>query len=977
MSHARRYRRAPQLLAAAIAAAVACAVAPAAESRPGLLAVLENDGPVIAELVRRELTSLEEYLYEKNKVPPDQRLKYKSVIMVKRLDDPSLAGRALAEVVRAVALGVDNVIPTLKTPEEMLNLAATLTLKGAARPLNLLEYWGEEARTQAELRPVAEAVVKLYQAGVAAAEQKRQRIESQITAANQAAMAKVWQDAENLVVRGRYNMGCAHYPLALSIDRADPKRVEVCQAGIGVLREYESPDYEIVAAAKIMLAKLSMAMGTREGISEAKEKLQEVLKDRNATWPQQFEARYFTAVADLLDRNLAGARADLAALEKFVQGSQAPGEDVRKGATAALEMLRFRIFSVEEDIASATAAARAAGSKERKEAEAAARAANAAALKVLGDLQKARPDLSGIINQQMIARLPEQPDVKELNAVLLQAMVSRAFEEVRKPPEQKADAKAINQGIMAAEEIVRRAAASRDGLTAKDADEPALALGFFHERLNNDSMAAHAFITHIEKFPQSQFLNDAYQGARAAVYRLMTSRPAEPDTRMVYERFLAVVTAPPLSRAEFFFEYGDLLLRRIVNMVDAGRLTQQQKKKAIEDLVKAVAMFQRVPDPNRRVYAKFREMVALDAVIDLAPDAPNKEQYVQRIRTLAGEVMKLIDEQSAAATDQAIKENLRAHRVKAILLVADLAKHDRSMLEQSVQMTADAEKLVEGMPNADAMLAGILYNRVNALLALGRTDDALSSLRRFVEKYPGEQGLEIIIRMIEALRKEFDEAKEQNNEPRMDELSGHIARVSRYLVETVEQSKDARIRDLLPRYRMFEASSRKIAGDREKDPEKKKEHYRVAMNTYGQLLKEAKDEKLARSLRLAIAMLQYDSGEYLPAQQTFGELVSLVGKPYLPGENPGEPPTPNRQYWEIMYKLLRSIAELCKAKAAGFDERALEDVKTKLKQLYIVHGREPGGPAWGPRFDELRKELMPDWTPPAADQTPATQPAAG
>jgi len=977
MNHARRNHRGTSVPAAALAAAMAyAAAAAAAETKPGLLGVLENDGPVIAELVRRELTSLEEYLYEKNKVPPDQRLKYKSVIMVRRLDDKNLAGKALAEVVRAVALGVDNILPTLKTPEEMLNLAASLTLKGAARPLNLLEYWGEEPRTQAELRPIAEAVVKLYQAGVAAAEEKRRRIEAQITAANQAAMAKVWQDAENLVVRGRYNLGCAYYPLALSIDRADPKRVEACRAGMEILREYENPDYEIVPAAKIMLAKLSMTLGTKEGIAEARQKLQEAIREKSANWAQQFEARYFMAVADLLERDPAAARKALAELEKFTRGSQAPSEDALKGATAAVEMLRFRIHSVEEDAASALAAARPAGSKERKEAEAAARAANAAALKVLQDLQKARPDLSSIINQQMIARLPEQPDVKELNAVLLQAMVARAFDEVRRPPEQKADAKVLNQGILAAEELVRRATAGRDGLALKDADEPALALGFFHERLNNDVLAAHAFLTHLEKFPTSQFRNEAYQSARAAVYRLMTTRAADPDTRSTYERFLSIATAPPLSQAEFYFEYGDLLLKRVVNMIDAGGMTQEQKKKAIEDLVRAIALFQRVPDPSRKVYARFREMVALDAVIDLAPDAPNKDQYVQRIRTLAGELMKLIDEQSAATTDQNVKDNLRMHRVRAILLVADLAKHDRNMLEQSVQMTADAEKLVQGMPNADALLAGILYNRVNALLALGRTDEALGSLRKFVEKYPGEQGLEIIIRMIEALRKEFDQARDHNNEARMDELAGHIARVSRYLVETVEQSKDPKIRDLLPRYRMFEASSHKIAGDREKDPEKKKEHYRTAMNTYSQLLKEAKDEKLIRSLKLAIALLQYDIGDYMPAQQTFGELVSLVGKPYLPGENPGEPPVPNRQYWEIMYKLLRSVAELCKARAAGFDERALEDVKTKLKQLYIVHGLEPGGPVWGPRFDELRRELMPDWTPPAPGQTPATQPAA-
>jgi hypothetical protein len=82
---------------------------------------------------------------------------------------------------------------------------------------------------------------------------------------------------------------------------------------------------------------------------------------------------------------------------------------------------------------------------------------------------------------------------------------------------------------------------------------------------------------------------------------------------------------------------------------------------------------------------------------------------------------------------------------------------------------------------------------------------------------------------------------------------------------------------------------------------------------------------------------------------------------------------PNDAYWDALHKLLWSNVKVAKA---GGDRSAklIEDTQQYLKQLYITYP-QPGGPKWGPRFDAMRQEILPDWTPPTFSDVPATRPA--
>ena len=80
-----------------------------------------------------------------------------------------------------------------------------------------------------------------------------------------------------------------------------------------------------------------------------------------------------------------------------------------------------------------------------------------------------------------------------------------------------------------------------------------------------------------------------------------------------------------------------------------------------------------------------------------------------------------------------------------------------------------------------------------------------------------------------------------------------------------------------------------------------------------------------------------------------------------------------------LYNAIKANVELANAKAPGYDHaKLLEETQLKLKQLYIQWG-EPGGPRFANRFNELRQQVLPDWTPPTFSRTddPATTQPVG
>jgi hypothetical protein len=82
---------------------------------------------------------------------------------------------------------------------------------------------------------------------------------------------------------------------------------------------------------------------------------------------------------------------------------------------------------------------------------------------------------------------------------------------------------------------------------------------------------------------------------------------------------------------------------------------------------------------------------------------------------------------------------------------------------------------------------------------------------------------------------------------------------------------------------------------------------------------------------------------------------------------------PNDAYWDALLKLCWSNVKVSKA-GGEKSAKIMEDTQQYLKQLYITYP-QPGGAKWGPKFDQLRQEIIPDWTPPTFTDIPTTQPA--
>lgn len=945
------------------AIAVAQQQAQKPSDKVGLAAALADDEKVIAEISKRDLTTLRDYMFVKNGIGKDQQAAYLAVSSVKQLGDSKLTRKQQQDLIRNVSLGIDKVLATMNDPAELMRLNASLVVNGTSRHVNVLEYFGETPKVQADLRPIAEAIDRVYDKAIATAQKKADDIANQMTPQNQSRLAPEWEKSMQLVGLAKFNAANNKHTVAMSMDKADPKRAEVAQQGIAILTEYEAPEFEIQGPARLGIAKLSIDIGSKESLETARKKLAEITAEPKSPWNQKFDAMYFTAVADIVGKDFDAAQKSMSAVTKFLKDVPAGDATVQKGAEAAAKMLEYRFFSAQVE-----ANAGAGGQK-----------ANEQAIAVLEDLLQKRPDLQGIINEQMMNRLPEQPDVSKLNVLLLKALVGRGNDEVVKLAGETVDRKAIAQAAAASREVIKRVNSGKEkSLTTDDADKCLLLLAIFHARLGEDALAASTFLDHVEKYQNDkERQNFAFENALSLVAKLKREQPDSRSTAEIYNRFLQIAVAAPFNRNEFAFEYGRLLLER--NLDDMkGNYSDAQREQMIANAQKAADLFRKTPDAERKLHARFFEMMSYDQMIDLNEKSPQVKDWTAKINSLADEVNAGVARAAGSAPNDAARDRARLLKVRTSLLVANLAKDDRSTdrgknLQRALDLLASFEQDVQGLPNAANLIGEVLFIRVNALLSLGKTDEAMESLGKYLETKTGDEGIRIVYDMLEALNKEFEQAERDKNEARMAELAAHRAKVSGYMVQRVARTQNAELKKLLPKYEDFEAVALQKAAVLEKDPSKKNEYLNSALKIFQNRQKNSPND---RGVQLAIALVQYDMGNFAEAQPVLNELLrdKLLGRPMREEKTAdGFRMVPNDAYWDALLKLCWSNVKVARA---GGDRSAkiLEDTQQYLKQLYITYP-QPGGAKWGPKFDALRTEILPDWTPPTFTDEPATRPA--
>ncbi len=948
---------------------------PVADPKFGLPVMLTDEDRVLMEIAGREMGTLRDYLFDKRKLSSEERAQINAISAFKKLDDPKLTPRQKGQIIRDISVGVDNVLKIVKDPTKLLGLNKQLVDYGTKRALNVMEYWPTNPRTQAQVRPVAEAVDKVYIAAIDIATKQAKDLENRMTAANQATIGPQWEKLENLIGVARFSRAFNLYTVALSMDKSDAKRVDVAKAGIEILTEYEDPSFEIEDQCRVGLGKLFMVAGP-ESIGQAKKKFEEVLKSPKATWAQKFEAVYFTAVTDLFDGKPAEARKGKAAVEAWLKGNPAQGDaktadETTKGVEAAIDMLEYRILSYEAD--------RSAGPAREK--------ANTDAIAALDKLAKSRPDLSSIINEQMMAKLPDNPDVKALNNLLLHALASRGNDELTKPEGQQIDKHAVELAASSARELIARS--GKEGVTAEDVENSMLLLAYFQLKLEKPTEAANTFLDFVKQYPRSQHLSAAFENAMSLAAKLKRepATAAAHSTEEIYTRFLEVATAPPFNRREFNLEYAQFMLRRNLAAMQAD-FDNAKRQTMIAQARKAAALCAAVNnDDKRAIYARFNEMMAFDQLIDLDTKSKDEPAWISRMQALATELNALVaKEMPGADADKA--KILRVHKVQTNLLLANLAKHydgagRKAGMEQALSLLANFEQDVEGMPNADSLLGEVRFLRVTFLMSLGRASEALTDLQKFIET-SGDRGIDVIVSMLDTLGKEFQQAIRNKDMTEAASLAANRAQVSGFLVERVAQSKNEKLRALLPQYKEFKVSADLAAAELlDKADPKRVKLLESALaffepNASVQLPEAAtpKERQALATAKLNVGYIQYELGNYLKARPVLADLLSskTLGTPRdIKGEGADQVVKWNDSYWGATLKLMWCDVKLVEQKAPEYDEKTLEETRTYLKRLYIQWG-EPGGPKWAPEFDKLKDALLPGWVPPPLEDAPSTQP---
>lgn len=968
-------------LAPAQRAATPPKAAPAAPAAglTGLAGKLASDDALISEAANLELKSVLDYLFEKNKVPPEDRDGYLVIPALAELDNPKLTARQRQERLQRIAGGIARVIEVKKNPADLMKINNQLVTSGILKPVNLLEFFGETPKTQSQLRPIAEAVDRIYQQAYKLADEQSKALEAKmVNLAAQSQYAQQYERLENLKGLANYSRGVNSYPLAMSIDRADPKRAEAAKKGLEILAEYEDPEFKMQSSVRMTMAKLHMMIGDKAAVAEAKKKLDLVLKDKDAPWGMKFEAVYFKALADVSGRDAATAKKSRDEATKFLKDSPGPNAEATKGAEAMMQMLDFRINATEAELL---------GPEKGK-------AANDLALKALEELQKKRPDLTGVINEQMMARLPENPDLTKLPVLLLRALVARGQDEIYKREEEKLDIKAMDQGIAAAKQIVERQKAGKDGLTEDDADKTHIVMAAMLQRSGKKLQAAHAFLDHVEQYKEKERRKAAFDFAWSTVLEVRKEFPGEPTTAELWNRFLPIATAPPFEVEDFFSDYGRMLLQRNQDLMK-GAFSDAQRSKMIADAKKAAELFKKIQNPRAKMLVRYYELLAYNQLLDIAGKDEKGEVkfWVARADALAKEVRSEADRLMSGGSD-AEKKTARSLKVNTTLLAVGLATHDTTAsrnetLQNAINMLANIEDEVKGLPGEVDLLSQALYMRIEYMMNLGKSEEALQSLSKYIETR-GEESLQMLSRMIEELNTEFDLARNNNNTARMAELAGHQSTVSRFLVEQVSKSKNPKVAALLPDYRRFYANSLQKAAVLEKDEVKKRGYFDLALKTltedFNKLGNDPLDPDPEKALKqtsrltkmeLDMALLHFELGNYEKSQPIFLKLLDgkKLGKPMIEQEVAGETKLVyNEVYWEVNYKLLETNLEIAKKLQGGNAadaEKMKQDAILRLKNLFISF-KEPGGPRWSPKLETMLRELDPTWTPP---KEPASQPA--
>jgi hypothetical protein len=896
---------------------------------------------LMGTLASREMDSLLNYYFEKHHITPERQDVVKSIVAWREMGNPNLPLARRRQLIAAGIKGLSNFLNATRDTETLMTRAGQLIEYGMKGQINQIEYFGGSSTLQAELNESAEAVVKMLDKAIEECEAQENQLLVGQTRPSPALLQK-WQALDDRLQTARWTKAFSSYALVLSLDGADPRQKEIADAALTFLTEYEKPEYQREVAVKTQMGKLMMVKGDTAG---AVAKFKEALAVPKIEKLGQYEARFYTTLAYLLGKKEAESVASLAELQKWCAENLPESE--QKAVSAGVGLLDYRINELRSDLA-----------KDAATKKQFADAGEAALSKVMQE----NPKLEPIIKKMLLAKLPADADISKLDTVLLRSLEARGVDEVLRAKEGEADARGkpvLEQAIKAAGELQKRA--GQPNVTDDVIDEASFLEPVYYAKLGKHVETVEESLDYLKnhgKDPDRK--RNAMANALASVEVLRKS-PDSTSQKVSELIDRAWMTAVDSGMKQYTFVYGK-------------RLFDEEKFK------EAAAVLKQVPENHPAItHARFYELSSLQEELDeKGMEGAPRQALVEEIQRLAADVNKRI-EADLATTEEKHKPRLRFYQVSAILLSADLMQKELKDNAGVLKLLDGFEAKAKGLPREDKLEGTALHLRVNAYMALKRTQDAVEEVKKLVAN-GGTGAANILFTMIGQMDDAYVKAKLNGDKGAMQQNSG--AQVA-LITALIDQTKDESIRN---KYEQWKADLLLRAASNEDDATKKSGYLSEAQATYVKLLGLATEGTPQHdTMRYKLALVSYELKDYKKVQQELGQLIAdgTLGRPVIDEVNPVTNEITfkdNGVYWEGLLRFMQANYELSKTDKSPELADAVKNAQETLKSMYINRGKNVGGDRLRDEYAKLKADLLPGWDETkvsATTQASATSKPAG
>lgn len=908
------------LVSAAVAVLSSAGLAQNAEPK-GLDAI--GDERLYTELAKRNLTGLLDYAFEKNNVAPTQQDAIRAGAALARLQGDTTLGiterrKLVAEFVNALP----QLLPQMSDPAGLLANANLLIEYGIKTDQRLLEYFGPNASIMSRLNPVVEAgqqiLVKAKDTADAAAN---------AAANNWPAGRAAWEKNDRLATTAEYTRNILHYANALSLDKASADRAKHIAEAIEYLTQFDTEDNPGRASVKFYLGKLYLAEGTPESLAKAKTELTFVLKNSDpADIGNQYDARVALALAAIASKDPAATEAAIKDFENWVTQNKIvagnPGAETE--FKAALGGLRYRNLIAQNKPAEAD--------------------------KALDNLQQDVPGLRGLILELMAANVKPDTPVDKLNNLLLQSLRAKAESEVIKPASAAFDKDAIQRGIDATLEIIKRGGADNEQVI----QDSQYVLGFLYQKLGKNTEAAAAFLDYAEKHNKKpedlDRANTALSNGIALVGELYRTQMGDPAVTALYDRTLDLAVAKPFERLQFAFE----------------RARRLQAKGSLDEAIK---MYDLVKSDNKQYdEAQYFKMVAIRSKLDkLQPEAKERPALLAELQKLADKVTQAYEGKLASATPE-IAMVLRTRLAQTRLVAADVALVDQKDPKRALQLLEGFEQATKGLPNADKLLSQVLLIRVKSYVQANLVAEGVKEIQKLASDRPKE-AMQIIFDLMDKLNEQVVAAEAAKRDDEVANLERTRAELTPVLVKLIRESNNAELKKFDYQISLYDAEQQRRAAELTKDEAKSKELMQAALKRFEAM--EAKEqfekyiegiekEKQAKArqtgydpqVKLGLARANFALGNWDAARRPLALLFrdKVLGDGTIVKFGPGgqAESVDNPTYWEAVLMLIRSNLAL---------NEGTDAMKTWLTGLSNTWKSDLGGQRWAEEFKKLQSDM--------------------